>query len=410
MKVAVAAFATALTGCASCGPPSPSRDASSETTAVDARDVGATIDALADVRTGPPWHADGFTLGTAPVDSGYGRFDCAGAEYVSGSGIPAAATCLRGGWIYFGNGSAWRTNATTEQVESLHGGNAFVACQTESLIVGLWDDPTGTSSVLSTTDVRAPLRELWTMQQSIAPGEDGGFRELVATDQLIAWVYKDFGGPYHLYVAGPHGENSRDMNIPFDRPAHYLAADGPHLVFDSAEDIWMWTVGSAAPENLTAHPADQWAPWVSGNRVVWVDQRDTPTGSLFAPDNPEIYWMDLTERAPHRITHDPPDHPAVQHVPMISGDWAIWMDTRNAMAPNAGYLTDRMEVWGYHFPTGREFPIATGAIRASDPKILAGRVYFTCAPPEDSITGTYRVDFPDVLAVSDAGVDAPATE
>jgi len=116
--------------------------------------------------------------------------------------------------------------------------------------------------------------------------------------------------------------------------------------------------------------------------------------------------MDLTTRVPRRITNDPPDHPAVQQLPVIQGDWIVWMDTRNALAPNAGYLTDRMEIWGYYFPTGRQYPIVTGNIRASNPSIADGRVLLMCNPAEDTRGGAFIAPFPDPYATPDGGTDA----
>jgi hypothetical protein len=133
--------------------------------------------------------------------------------------------------------------------------------------------------------------------------------------------------------------------------------------------------------------AEQWAPWISGNRIVWVDQRDTPTGTLQSPDNPV-------------------DRPAVQHLPVVQGDWIVWMDTRNAVSPNAGFLTDRMEIWGYYFPTRSEYPIVTGDIRASNPSIVDGHVLLMCSPPNDNRGGAFVADLPTAGPVDGMAGDA----
>jgi beta propeller repeat protein len=67
--------------------------------------------------------------------------------------------------------------------------------------------------------------------------------------------------------------------------------------------------------------AQQQAPSISGNRVVWTDDRH-------AVGSQEIYLHDLTSGAETRITNAP----SRKSSPSISGDRIVWLDSRNGPA------------------------------------------------------------------------------
>lgn len=73
-----------------------------------------------------------------------------------------------------------------------------------------------------------------------------------------------------------------------------------------------------AERNLTPEPHSQWNPAVSGNLVVWEDQR------YGGADGTDILMMDVTTNALTEITHDAWD----QAAPRISGNTIVWQDNR----------------------------------------------------------------------------------
>ncbi|MFO0561313.1 MAG: hypothetical protein U0269_25065 [Polyangiales bacterium] len=146
-----------------------------------------------------------------------------------------------------------------------------------------------------------------------------------------------------------------------------IMADGPNVLWSNAgRDVYLWNADRRVIENLSADgPAThQWSAFIRGDYVVWMDQRDTPGASEAAPNNPEVYLLHLPTRTLRRITNDPPERPAGQGYPSLAGDWVLWSDFRNAREPNPPrWFTDRMELWGYHIPTGITEPIVQGAIQ-----------------------------------------------
>jgi hypothetical protein len=112
--------------------------------------------------------------------------------------------------------------------------------------------------------------------------------------------------------------------------------------------------------------------------------------------------MNLRDRVPVRITHDPPEHPVYQEEPSIRGEWIVWNDLRHNPWPNRRHDLFTSEIYGYHLGTRREYPIAVdhrgpmgGAV------IYDQQVYFHCStivtPPGRPTTfdeGLYRVALP----------------
>ncbi|MDP3277250.1 MAG: hypothetical protein Q8Q09_18820 [Deltaproteobacteria bacterium] len=81
----------------------------------------------------------------------------------------------------------------------------------------------------------------------------------------------------------------------------------------------------------------------------------------------------------------------------MQGDWIVWVDLRHASAPNAGFLGDRMAIYGYHIPTAREYALVNDAgCRASHPVIFGEHVYFDGFVPSVNRSAMYRVPLPVV--------------
>lgn len=229
------------------------------------------------------------------------------------------------------------------------------------------------------------------------PVRGGGFYEFAVTDSFIAWIFTGEDPSPALYVAGPHGEGRR--LIPADLPYH-LHAQGDRLVWADGGDIWLYTASTGAVENLTHDAAAQWNPWVHGDLVVWLDQRDTPGPySHRTPNNPEVYAMNLRDRVPQRITHDPPTRPVYQRDVSTDGRWIIYRDYRNNARPNEDAEDGVSEVYGVRVGTNVEVPLLTGLHTISAPTILGDELYVACGRagritrPEEDL-GLFRRPLP----------------
>lgn len=247
-------------------------------------------------------------------------------------------------------------------------------------------------------------RVLWATQRGTAshPAAGGGFYEFAATDSMVAWVHVKPGGGLRFYVADAEGRNARDIALAIPDLPYHLDADGDRLVFVAGFDLWLYTRSTDRIERLTRERAVRREPFLSGDRLVWIDDVHNPgTGELGFP-NPEVYFMDLRDRTPIRITHDPSDRPVVQEMPSVRGDWIVWNDLRHSHQPHNRDPRFTSEIYGYHLGTRREYAIAAdhrGPM--SSPVIFDGEVYFHCssfvypdgAPPTFD-GGLYRTALP----------------
>jgi hypothetical protein len=247
---------------------------------------------------------------------------------------------------------------------------AAVIDRTRHAAVIRFDRPDAVGSVIWTGNNGVPLD----------PKRTTGFFEFAVTDQVVAWIF--LGGPRGpaLYVAGPLGEDVGELTVNGGLP-YDLRADGDHLVFVAEGDLWMYTRSTRALENLTHDDAAQWNPWISGDHLVWMDQRDNPGYDHWNPNNPEVYYMNLRDRAPVRITHDPPERPAHQYGPVTDGRWIVWADYRNNNTPNVMATDGEAQVYGYHLAERREQRLVGGRHRLYFPTIAAGDLYVACGAP-----------------------------
>lgn len=354
--------------------------------------------------------SDTFRVDARPgvSDAGYPTFEFVGEDRIllhpvqlqnhrgtqclgrQGSGVDmytnyAGNSCRSGEWYYTQNGGEVERTSLRRGVTELivaapdssveRGMAAFVACQGDRIVMKLstyrdqvppqFPGATETDRVMVAifeSDLSLPGRIIWSERANVdLPGH-----EIAASDRLIAWDNQRYGGPPNLIVAGPNGENQTMIPIaPGGIEFWQLMADGPNLIWNvEGSDIFRWNADTRVHENLTNDLANQWSAFISGERIVWVDQRDTPTGTERAPNNPEIYLYDLRTRERRRLTNDPPERPVGQAYPSIVGDWVLWSDFRNSRNPNPGaWFTERMELYGYHIPSGTTQPLLEGNIQ-----------------------------------------------
>ena len=86
-------------------------------------------------------------------------------------------------------------------------------------------------------------------------GIGGIIQEFVATTRMMAWVVKNVGSDYHLWISGPDGENPHEIEqlIPEPHQPTYLHADGPNLVWMFRGEIFLWNVERGSWSRRKSH-------------------------------------------------------------------------------------------------------------------------------------------------------------
>ena len=186
--------------------------------------------------------------------------------------------------------------------------------------------------------------------------------------------------------------------------AHVLVVWEDHRAGNA--DIYGYDVTTAATFAVCTNAAQQVAPRISGNWVVWQDKRSgnwvvygahidtaTDTVGVAAPISPEpdshprqadpeqtepdvsgdfVVWVDnrygdkdiLGYDAAADYTFDvcADTAGAVQDQPVVSGDTVVWRDARNAD-------TSGTDIYGYDLRTGHEFPVCQAGGDQSSPAV-----------------------------------------
>ncbi len=299
----------------------------------------------------------------------------------------AGYSCQSGEWYYTQDGGAVERLSLRQNIiqvlvagdgtASASGTGASVSCLRDGFVLRLTTfrpqvppevpgdtEPDHSKIAIFNNDITRPGRIIWDERANFSlPGS-----RIAASDRLIAWDIHRAGEEIALLVTDQNGENLAEIargtdGSDFDE----LMADGPNLIWSAyGLDIYHWNADARVTENLTNDQGSQWSAFISGNYIAWVDQSHMLLGGRGRPNNPEIHLYNLQTRQRLRITNDPVDRPVGQSYPSVVGDWVLWSDHRNALNPNPGArYTDRMELYGYHIPTGVTQPLLEGFVQVS---------------------------------------------
>jgi hypothetical protein len=210
----------------------------------------------------------------------------------------------------------------------------------------------------------------------------GAYRSAAST-QLIAWSVIPEQGPTQLWVSGPNGESPRQLPALNPDgggvPVEHIIADGPNVLFSTGSAVYHWRIGATSYRMLNAPDTVAQRPWIHGRYAVWVGAvvGAVDDAGLPVPRNNEIYLHDLQTSTTQVISRDPPGRPTGQNYPTVFEDWVAYSDFRNAADPQPGAnFTERMEILGYHIPTGTTVPVLTGRIQAAVSRFFGdGRLF-----------------------------------
>jgi hypothetical protein len=371
---------------------------------VDARDV------VADGPVPPPWLDGSLEL---PIRQFPLRpfADCAGHPAVSDTHpwINYQAYWWHGAIYYSVTGSFGRVvpggviEAFRNEPNLLGG---MLAVSGERLILGAsWIGAHAEAIIAFDRAERGAVgRTLW-QRERVATTSSGGFSDLSASSSVIAFSWQDSqeSGDWRTRVYGgnPWGTDFRVISPPSASQSGDVSVSGDRVVFAADGQVYLWQLGSAEARPIDPTNRSQWHPWIDGDHVVWMDQRDSPRGSHFAPDNPEVYYKNLRTGVVQRITHDPATSPVFQAHVAVVGDWIAWTDLRHASNPNPdSALGDRIAIYGFHIPTQTEHAIVNEpSCRVWNPVLLNGRVFVEGMPEGRGVSAMY--EFPLPTAVRD---------
>jgi TolB protein len=142
------------------------------------------------------------------------------------------------------------------------------------------------------------------------------------SNQMLPWisgdniVYEDYRNGRRVYLWNPaNGERQVSM-----RDSGWPVIFGDKIVYEVVAgnnniDVYMYDLVSEKEWPICTNPANQFYPVISGDRIVWQDNRN---------GNWDIYGWD-PNNGERQITNNPAD----QWSPFISGDRVVWRDTRD---------------------------------------------------------------------------------
>ncbi|MDD1660801.1 MAG: hypothetical protein LUQ62_06315, partial [Methanomicrobiales archaeon] len=191
---------------------------------------------------------------------------------------------------------------------------------------------------------------------STGPGSQNNAR---ISGDWIVWVDKSDGYDIILYNLTTL-TFTRFTGIP---DQDYPSIDGNLVVWqgDNPEhlttDIFLYDISRRNLTNLINDLQDfQYFPDVSGDRIVWVDDRHWSTSRW------DVYLYNVTTHTESRISSDSAD----QDDPAIDGNYVVWEDFRNGNA----------DIFLYDIPAGQLTPLVTGTSNQHYPRISGTRVVY----------------------------------
>jgi beta propeller repeat protein len=146
------------------------------------------------------------------------------------------------------------------------------------------------------------------------------------------------------------------------------------------------TPGVSKPFVVATSKAAMLWPEVSGDVVVWMDQRNSPAARPF--EDWDIYGYDLKAKRELRIC----TAPGRQLFPAISGRTVVWMDERRVTTRQLATRNHRIDIYGYDLATRHEFPICTAKGGRTDVAISGKTVVWSDARRGPGLSDIYGYD------------------
>ncbi len=168
--------------------------------------------------------------------------------------------------------------------------------------------------------------------------------------------------------------------------------EGDYVVWEDVTliptDIYAYQISTGQTWNLSNHERDQLSPRIDNGRVVWLDYRNGGGGYWGSQENADVYLYDLAEEKLVRIT----DKPWIQAYPDISGDRIVWQDNRANKDPNDKYDFSNVDIWMYDMSSGKEYQITDHDGAETYPQIIGDKVFYYHRPPGENYNAIFMQD------------------
>ena len=248
-------------------------------------------------------------------------------------------------------------------------------------------------------------KELLCLHRSVAADNCFPFFISVNTSGIaIDWTLGRCGQSTALFL--PHGA---DHLTPLaDGPAGWVNGQGNKVVWTQWKKGWggdrivvydLDTGKSHRVDPRVGEKGAQWMPRVQGNKIVWVDHRNDPTGSRLNTHNSDIYIHDLETGITRAVT----THPARQEWPDVYGDWVVWHDWRSTPT---GLTGKALDIYAKNMKTGKEIQLTSNPSFDGYPRIDKQRVFFereNLVSGKDPQLRIFMVDLKAFLAAQGQG-------
>lgn len=188
---------------------------------------------------------------------------------------------------------------------------------------------------------------------------------LVSGDHIVWENYENGYNDIFLYTIG---STDPPLNLTSDKPdssQYQPHIDGDYVIWldnstpANGEDIRAYRISTAQPIDVAVGAGQQVNPQLSGNRVVWQDNRNLTVGAPHVSQF-DIYTYQLPNGPATRLTNDDSD----QTLPQISGDLVTWQDRRNG----------NYDIYAYGLSGGGEKQITSDTTAQTHPRVANGRI------------------------------------
>jgi hypothetical protein len=261
------------------------------------------------------------------------------------------------------------------------------------------DQPTWTRSITTIDPDAATETDLLCLDRDSAKGHCAPTSiSLNSTGVTVNWTLGSCGQSTALFL--PNGDTKLLSLAPPPDRAGWAMGQGDKIVWHQFKSGWggwrivvhdLTTGKEWRVDPREGQKGDQWGARIEGDKIVWMDHRNDPSGDSFTPRNVDIYHHDLSTGLTRAVT----THAAKQELPDVYGDWVVWHDFR---ATANGLTGDNIDVYAKNMKTNEEVGIATSTRSEAHPRVDRERVFFRAF--DEKVTGLYlfMVDIPTLLA------------
>lgn len=200
-----------------------------------------------------------------------------------------------------------------------------------------------------------------------------------ATDTFMIFQVRDPDAQMRIYVAGPNAERPTEMELP--RGAYgELHASGHRAVLTVSSDLFLYDHREGRARALTPEDSiTERSAFLHGDTLAFIQGRSPTFGAV---ESAQVAVMDLRTGA-RRVLTNVPRHPSGWEVTNVStnGTWVVWSQIGGEARlppPDNRVIFNYREMWGFHLPTSRLVPIATGEILADTPYMSETELVYSC--------------------------------